>query len=117
MLLNVNSLQTNIIYYKDKFLSSLTAQQKKILIAAAVAFSCIAAVFLYCRCNFKGSAQIPHDDSKVHQAAGIKQPKASKVTDETDVLTDDPEEEIAAHIPKEFRQKPAQEQKKLRIRT
>ena len=112
MLLNVNSIQTNILYYKDKILSSLTAQQKKILIVAAVALSCIAAVFLYCRCCFKGSAQIPQDDSKADQTAGIKQPEASKVADETEVLTEDPKEEIAAHIPKELRQKPAQEQKK-----
>ena len=84
MYLNINSLQTKALYFKDQILSSLTSQQKKILIVAAVAFSCIAALFLYCKCCFKGTVdkKDPKDqgDAKAQLKVEVEQPKVDEKT-------------------------------------
>ena len=84
MYLNINSLQTKALYFKDQVLSSLTSQQKKILIVAAVAFSCIAALFLYCKCCFKGTVdkKDPKDqgDAKAQLKVEVEQPKVDEKT-------------------------------------
>lgn len=47
MNVNFNSLSSNALsFFKENVLSSLTDQQKKILIVASIAFSCLAACYL-----------------------------------------------------------------------
>lgn len=63
MNINFNSLQAKAFYFKEKLLSSLTPQQKKILAVAALALSCIAAIYLFCKCCFKATT-IDKDNPK-----------------------------------------------------
>lgn len=87
MYLNINSLQTKALYFKDQILSSLTSQQKKILIVAAVAFSCIAALFLYCKCCFKAKIgekdKKDQDDAKAKPKVEVEQPKLDEKTEKS----------------------------------
>lgn len=47
------SLQTNFFNFKEQLISPLTPFQKVILFIASLAFSCLAAIYLYSKCNFK----------------------------------------------------------------
>lgn len=73
MYLNVNSLRINAGSIQEHIVSSQTSQQKRILIVAAVALSCLAAIFLVCKCCFKANVQKPAEDPEVKAAEGIKQ--------------------------------------------
>ena len=53
MYLNLNSLQAKVFYFKEQIHFSLTSQQKKILVIATMALSCIAAIYLFCKYCFK----------------------------------------------------------------
>lgn len=48
-----NSLPTSAFYFKEQLQSSLTPQQKKILVVATLALSCIVVFSLFCKCCFK----------------------------------------------------------------
>lgn len=73
MYINFNSLQTKAFYIKEKLFSSLTPRQKNILVVAALALGCIAAIYLFCKCCFKANTI-----NKEHRLASSKK----KISDE-----------------------------------
>lgn len=63
MHLNFNSLQTRAFSFSEHVLSSLTLQQRKILAVAALALTCIAALWLLSKCCVRAK-EIDQDDLK-----------------------------------------------------
>ena len=80
MYLNFNSLQTKAIYFKEQLISTLTPQQKKILVVATLALSCIAALFLFCKCCLKAKKEDKSDlDDAGQKTDALKNKIAPKV--------------------------------------
>lgn len=72
MYINFNSLQTRAFYLQEKLLSSLTLQHKKIIAVAALALTCIAAIYFFCKCCFKANAidnkdRLPSSKKKMNE--------------------------------------------------
>ena len=80
MYLNFNSLQTKAIYFKEQLLSTLTPQQKKILVVATLALSCIIAISLFCKCCLKAKKEDKSDlDDAGQKTDALKNKIAPKV--------------------------------------
>lgn len=75
MFLNLNSVQTRAFYFKEQILSSLTLQQKKILVIATVALSSIAAICLFYTCFFKAKEKDQQSLNAADQKADAQKEK------------------------------------------
>ena len=108
MHININSLQTKAIYFKEQLLSTLTPQQKKILMVATLALSCIIAIALYwkCCCNITEKTKGDLDD------AGIK---AAALKNQINPQVEQPKEKPKAEQPK--KEEPKAEQPKEKPET
>lgn len=62
-LYSIQSFRNVPIFFRDSVLDSLSAKQKRMILIASVAFSCIAALYLYCKYGFKAKQnQEKHED-------------------------------------------------------
>lgn len=65
MNLNINYLSSNtLFYFKESILPSFTAQQKKIIVIASIAFALLAAWYVASRCCFKSKKEDEFKDEK-----------------------------------------------------
>lgn len=96
--LNPISLQTKALPFSD-FLSSLTPQQKKIILIASVAFACIVALFLYCKCCFKGVIQDVKKDDK-EGGAKVQQGDKTAITHVNDKVNVEDKQKVVVDAKK-----------------
>ena len=95
MKINFSYLQTAVLTSKDHFLSSLTPLNKKILLVAAVAFSCLAAVFFlgrFCKNCFTPQDQEGKEPAK--KEAPVAKKEKAPVKEEPPIL-EEPRDDVA----------------------
>lgn len=67
-----NAIGAHSIILKDQILSSLTWKQRRVAFVAAVALSCLAVLFLFCKCGFKATGDKAEDEAQDKLGASVK---------------------------------------------